>query len=121
MTEIADKDNKISDIEILTTLAKFGDMEIQLICDEIGEVYIPIENVGRAVNYRRPVRDVEYIMKSHAEAFKDKIRDFPLSPMGTPIRALNRKGLDLFLFFSGQPKAIDFKLWFIVTCSHGEF
>ena len=99
----------MTDIEFLSK--KFQDIDVQLIFDENGELHLPYETVGKALNYSRPKHEVEAIIENHLDVFKDKIKEFPRLVEPTPIKALTRKGLDLLLMYTRKKEADPFKLW----------
>lgn len=98
-------------IEPMEIVEKFEQTDIALIFDENGDFYISPVVVALALDYSRPKVSANDILTRNAEHFKDKIKPFPLSHGATPEMVLSEEGLYLFLMFSQQPKAKEFKVW----------
>lgn len=87
----------------------FESVEIEFAIDKDGTKSISILSVAKALEYDDPWAGYARVIKRNAECFKGQVKEYFHS--GSTKKFLTRKGLDLFLLFSGQPKAKDFKVW----------
>jgi prophage antirepressor-like protein len=115
MTEAEDKDHDEPEEEYEIELfnEKFEGKSYSFIIDDNKKIYMTPEEIGKALDYDRPKKGIENILERHVDEFKDKIKHFPVSQSGTPIKTLNKDGLLLVGMFSRQPKAKLVRVWIL--------
>lgn len=101
------EDKKNDEISLFEEM--FEGFEIEFAIDPDGTKTIKALSVAKALEYARPEQAVHDILTRNTEYFEGEIREYT---HGAYIQKyLTRKGLDIFLMFSGQSKAKDFKIW----------